>query len=63
MLFRCCSLVVKLFEQFRHTENCVRISIALMKYVINGKNNLCIPQRSRKTLFQQIERLENCLVV
>ena len=34
-----CSLVIEIFQQFRHTESCVRKFIFPMKYVINGKNN------------------------
>ena len=70
-LFCYCLLVVEIFQQFRHTESCVRKFFVPVKYVINEKNHFCIPQRARKTLFyrcsrvvkifQQIGNLENCV--
>lgn len=57
------------FEQFRLAENCFRNYFVFVKFVINTKNNTCIPQTICKTLFsycsgvveifQQFKHLEN----
>ena len=41
----------EMFQQSRHVECCVRKLFVLMKVVLNGKSNLCIPQTTSKTLF------------
>lgn len=67
-----CSFVIndKSLKHFTLAENCVRKFFVLMKFVINIKNNLCIPSKTCKTLFsysswvveifQQFKHLENC---
>ena len=70
-LFCYCSLVVEIFQQFRHIESCVKNFSVPMKYVINGKNNKNICQTTRRALFyhcswaaelfQQLMHIENCV--